>query len=128
MSIVARRRSIIKPIVFSQDLLSKLADVPTPAGPTHPDDHSLPASLMSRPLAGGPPRLVRRENGISNYQCARARLQFCIYSKLVGSDHILVSFDLEKGPRREITSISNGGSHRCLSPDGLRLALVLEPH
>ena len=43
MSIVAVCRSIIKPIVFSQDLLSKLADVPTPAGPTHPDDHSLPS-------------------------------------------------------------------------------------
>ena len=62
-------------------------------------DHSLPASLMSKPLAGGPPRLVLRENGISNYQCARAPSQLCIFSKLVGDDHILVSFDLEHGAR-----------------------------
>ena len=91
-------------------------------------DHSLPASLMSKPLAGGPPRLVLRENGISNYQCARAPSQLCIFSKLVGDDFILISFDLEHGAGREVTRIPNGLSHWSLSPDGSRLALVLEPH
>jgi Tol biopolymer transport system component len=91
-------------------------------------DHSFPASLMSKPLAGGPPRLVLRENGISNYQCARAPSQLCIFSKLLGSGHILASFDPEKGPGREITRTPSGGSHWSLSPDGSRLALVLEPH
>jgi DNA-binding winged helix-turn-helix (wHTH) protein/Tol biopolymer transport system component len=91
-------------------------------------DHSLSASLMAKPLAGGPPRLVLRENGISNYQCARAPSQLCIFSKLVGDDHILVSFDLEHGRGREITRIPNGLSHWSLSPDGSRIALVLEPH
>src|ERR1700689_159420 len=90
-------------------------------------DHSLPASLMSKPLAGGPPRLVLRENGINNYQCARAPSQLCIFSKLVGYDHILVSFDLENGPGREITRIPSGGSHWSLSPDGSPLSLVLDP-
>jgi hypothetical protein len=92
------------------------------------DDHSFPASLMSKPLAGGPPRLVLRENGISNYQCARAPSQLCIFSKLVRNDLILVSFDLEHGAGHEITRISNGLSHWSLSPDGSRLALVLDPH
>ncbi len=91
-------------------------------------DHSLPASLMSRPLAGGSPQLVLRENGITNYQCARAPSQLCIFSKLVGYDHILVSFDLEHGAGREITRIPSGLSHWSLSPDGSRLALVLDPH
>jgi DNA-binding winged helix-turn-helix (wHTH) protein/Tol biopolymer transport system component len=91
-------------------------------------DHSLPASLMSKPLAGGPPRLVLRENGINNYQCARAPSQLCIFSKHVGSDYILASFDPEKGPGREITRIPSGGSYWSLSPDGSRLALVLDPH
>jgi len=91
-------------------------------------DHSFPASLMSKPLAGGPPRLVLRENGISNYQCARAPSQLCIFSKLVGYDQILVSFDLEHGAGREITRIPSGLSHWSLSPDGSRLALVLDPH
>jgi hypothetical protein len=83
---------------------------------------------MSKPLAGGPPRLVLRENGISNYQCARAPSQLCIFSKLVGYDQILVSFDLEHGAGREITRIPSGLSHWSLSPDGSRLALVLDPH
>ncbi len=91
-------------------------------------DHLSPASLMSKPLAGGPPRLVLRENGISNYQCARAPSQLCIFSKLVGDDHILVSFDLEHGRGREIARIPNGLSHWSLSLDGSRIALVLEPH
>ena len=91
-------------------------------------DHSLPASLMSKRLAGGAPRLVLRENGISNYQCARAPSQLCIFSKLVGYDHVLVSFDLVHGAGREVTRIPNGLSHWSLSPDGSRLALVLDPH
>jgi DNA-binding winged helix-turn-helix (wHTH) protein/Tol biopolymer transport system component len=95
---------------------------------SQPGDRSFPASLMSKPLAGGPPRLVLRENGISNYQCARAPSQLCIFSKLVGYDHILVSFDLENGPGREITRIPRGGSNWSLAPDGSRLALVLGPH
>ncbi len=92
------------------------------------DDDSFSASLMSKPLAGGAPRLVLQDNGITNYQCARAPSQLCIFSKLVGNDHILVSFDLEHGAGHEITRISNGLSHWSLSPDGSRLALVLDPH
>jgi len=91
-------------------------------------DHLSPGSLMSKPLAGGPARLVLQENGITNYQCARAPSQLCIFSKLVGHDHILVSFDLEHGAGREVTRIPNGLSHWSLSPDGSRLALVLDPH
>ena len=83
---------------------------------------------MSKALAGGPPQLVLRENGITNYQCARAPSELCIFSKLVGYDHILVSFDLEHGAGREITRIPSGLSHWSLSPDGSRLALVLDPH
>lgn len=96
---------------------------------SQPGDYSFPASLMSKPLAGGPPRLVLREDGINNYQCARAPSQLCIFSKLVGSDHVLVSFDLEHGAGREITRIPSGGyQHWSLSPDGSKLALVLDSH
>ncbi|HLY43548.1 MAG TPA: winged helix-turn-helix domain-containing protein [Terracidiphilus sp.] len=95
---------------------------------SQPGDPSIPASLMSKPLAGGPPRLVLRDNGITNYQCARAPSQMCIFSKLVGSEHILVSFDLVHGRGREITKIPSGLSHWSLSPDGSRLALVVDMH
>lgn len=62
-----------------------------------PGDTSFPASLMSKPLAGGPSRLVLQERGIINYECARAPSKLCVFSKLVGPDLIFVSFDLEHG-------------------------------
>ena len=95
-----------------------------------PDDTSLPASLMSKPVAGGPPDLVLQEKGIiKNYQCARAPAQLCIFSKLVGADHIFVSFDIEHGAGRELARISNvTGTNWTLSADGRKLAIFLNPH
>ena len=84
--------------------------------------------LMAKPLTGGPPRLVLRDSGINNYQCARAPSQMCIFSKAVGSDYFLVSFDLEHGAGGEIKGVPNGSFHWSLSPDGSKLALVLDPH
>ncbi len=39
---------------------------------SRPDDVSFPASLVSKPLVGGPPHVVLQEKGIINFQCARA--------------------------------------------------------
>lgn len=91
-------------------------------------DRSLPASLMAKPLAGGPPRLVLRDYGINNYQCARSPSQLCVFSKLVGPDHDLFSFDLERGAGREIAKIPNSESNWTLSPDGLRIAMSSSRH
>jgi DNA-binding winged helix-turn-helix (wHTH) protein/Tol biopolymer transport system component len=93
-----------------------------------PGDTSFPASLMSKPLAGGPARLVLQEKGIINYECARAPSTLCIFSKLVGSDLIFVSFDLEHGAGRELTRIPSGYINWGLSPDGSKLALFLDLH
>jgi Tol biopolymer transport system component len=97
---------------------------------SRPDDASVPASLMSKSLAGGPPHLVLQEKGIiKNYQCARAPSQLCIFSKLVGANHIFVSFDLEHGPGRELTRITNfTETNWTLSPDGRKLAIFLNRH
>jgi DNA-binding winged helix-turn-helix (wHTH) protein/Tol biopolymer transport system component len=94
------------------------------------DDSSLSASLMSKSLAGGPPRLVLQEKGvIRNYQCARAPSQLCIFSKLVGANHIFVSFDLEHGTGRELTRITNFAyANWTLSPDGRKVAIFLNRH
>jgi DNA-binding winged helix-turn-helix (wHTH) protein/Tol biopolymer transport system component len=93
-------------------------------------DSSLPASLMSKSLAGGPPHLVLQEKEvIRNYQCARAPSQLCIFSKLVGANHIFVSFDLEHGTGREFTSITNFAyANWTLSPDGRKVAIFLNRH
>ena len=51
---------------------------------SRPDDASEPPSLMSKPLAGGPPHLVLKEAGINNYGCARAPAKLCVFSRIVG--------------------------------------------
>jgi hypothetical protein len=85
---------------------------------------------MSKSLAGGPPHLVLQEKGIiKNYQCARAPSQLCIFSKLVGANHIFVSFDLEHGAGRELTRITHfTDTNWTLSPDGRKLAIFLNRH
>jgi DNA-binding winged helix-turn-helix (wHTH) protein/Tol biopolymer transport system component len=97
---------------------------------SRPDDSSFHASLMSKSLAGGPPHLVLQEKGIiKNYQCARAPSQLCIFSKLVGANHIFVSFDLEHGAGRELTRITHfTDTNWTLSPDGRKLAIFLNRH
>jgi Tol biopolymer transport system component len=97
---------------------------------SRPEDTSFPASLMSKSLAGGPPQLVLQEKGpIKNHQCARAPSQLCIISKIVGANHIFVSFDLERGTGRELTRVTNFTDENwTLSPDGRKLALFLNRH
>ena len=91
-----------------------------------PENTSLPVSLMRRSLAGGPPQLVLQEKGILNFQCTRAPSQLCIFSRLVGANHIFVSFDIEHGAGRELAR-TNGFTNTdwTLSPDGRKLALFL---
>jgi len=93
-----------------------------------PGDTSFPASLMSKPLAGGPPRLVLQEKAIINYECARAPSKLCIFSKLVGPELIFLAFDPEHGAGREITRIQSGYINWGLSSDGSRLAILIGEH
>jgi dipeptidyl aminopeptidase/acylaminoacyl peptidase len=51
---------------------------------SRPDDVSFPASLMSKPLTGGPPRQILHGKGIVNFQCAQAPSALCIFSRLDG--------------------------------------------
>jgi serine/threonine protein kinase/Tol biopolymer transport system component len=95
---------------------------------TKPGDISFPASLMSKPLAGGPPRVVLQEKGIINYQCARNPSRLCVFSKLEGSDLSFVSFDPERGAGRELMKMPIGFTNWSLSPDGSRLAIFLDRH
>jgi DNA-binding winged helix-turn-helix (wHTH) protein/Tol biopolymer transport system component len=90
------------------------------------DDASVPPSVMGKPLAGGPPRLVLQEKGINNYGCARAPSELCVFSKLIGQDLIFVSFDPEHGMGREILTLRMDLRDWVISPDGSKLAIVLD--
>ncbi|MGA8671194.1 MAG: winged helix-turn-helix domain-containing protein [Terracidiphilus sp.] len=85
-------------------------------------------SLMSKPIAGGPPHLVLQEDGIINYGCARTPSKLCVYSKLVGQDLTYVSFDPEHGVDRELLTIRTDLRNWVISPDGSKLAIVLDRH
>ena len=93
-----------------------------------PADVSFPASLMSKPLAGGPPHLVLQEKGIINFQCAQLSSKLCIFSNLAGHDLIFRAFDIEHGAGREVVRIPNGFTNWSISPDGSKLALFLDEH
>jgi DNA-binding winged helix-turn-helix (wHTH) protein/Tol biopolymer transport system component len=94
---------------------------------SNPDDVSYPASVMSKPLAGGAPRTVIQGKGIQNYQCARAPSTMCIFSQFDGQDQVFRSFDLEHGAGRELLR-STHNSPWSLSSDGSRLAIIPDRH
>ena len=93
-----------------------------------PDDVSFPASLMSKPLKGGPPRQILQGKGIINFQCAQTPSTRCIFSTLDGQNLIFDSFDLEHGAGRELLRIPNGYTNWSLSSDGSKLAIFLDEH
>ena len=95
---------------------------------SNPDDVSYPASVMSKPLAGGAPRMVIQGKGIWNHQCARAPSTMCIFSQFDGQDHVFRSFDLEHGAGRELLRIPDDSPNWSLSSDGSKLAIILDRH
>ena len=95
---------------------------------SRPDDASVPTSLMSKPLAGGPPHLVAQGMGSMNFGCARAPSKMCVFSKHTGNGLTFVSFDPEHGAGRELLTIADGAGDWVISPDGSKLAIVLDRH
>jgi DNA-binding winged helix-turn-helix (wHTH) protein/Tol biopolymer transport system component len=95
---------------------------------SRPDDVSFPLSLMSKPLAGGPPRLVLQDKAIVNFGCARAPSKLCVFSKLIGHDLVFVPFDLEHGASRELLKTSIDIKSWVISPDGSKLAVFVDRH
>jgi hypothetical protein len=52
----------------------------------------------------------------------------CVLSRRQGTDHIFVSFDLERGIGRELLRTSDGPTDWSLSPDGGKLAVFPGDH
>jgi DNA-binding winged helix-turn-helix (wHTH) protein/Tol biopolymer transport system component len=92
------------------------------------DDPSLPASLISKPLAGGAARTIVREKGIIDHHCARAPSTLCVFIQVDGKDTVIRSFDLEHGAGPELARIPDWSGNTALSPDGSTLAIFLGQH
>ena len=93
-----------------------------------PANTSNPISLMRLPVAGGAPQLVLQESGIINYQCARLPSTLCVLSRIQGTDHIFLAFDIKHGIGQELLRTSDGPNDWSLSPDGKKLAVFPGDH
>ena len=93
-----------------------------------PNVVSFPAELMSKPIAGGTPRVIIQGKGIENYQCVMAPSTLCLFSQVVGGESIIRSFDLEHGAGRELLRLPLRYVNWSLSPDGSKLAIFLDQH
>jgi DNA-binding winged helix-turn-helix (wHTH) protein/Tol biopolymer transport system component len=96
---------------------------------SNPDDTSFPAEVMSKPIAGGTPRVVIQGKGIGNFQCAMAPSTLCLFSQ---DGDVFRVFDLEHGAGRELLRLphqvwSENGNW-SLSSDGSKLAIFLDQH
>jgi hypothetical protein len=96
---------------------------------SNPDDASFPAEVMSKPIAGGPPRVVMPGKGIFNFQCAMAPSTVCLFSQGDGDDYSFRVFDLEHGAGRELLKLPRAVNENwSLSSDGSKLAIFLDQH
>jgi WD40 repeat protein len=80
-------------------------------------------SLMRLPVAGGPLRLLLREAGICDVQCARFSSNRCILTQQQGGGVVVYSLDPLQGKSEALLRLST--SHNfSLSPDGSQLAII----
>jgi hypothetical protein len=95
-----------------------------------PDDGSHPVSIMRRSLEGGPSQVVLQDDGIMNYQCARAPSRLCMFSKMSGRDVAFLTFDPDRGEEHELMRMPAAFTYSnwTLSPDARVLAIFLPGH
>ena len=88
----------------------------------HPEDANAPVELMAAPIAGGTPRLIIKEPGINNIECAQSPSRLCILNIFLGQSNLFYLFDLQLGKGRLVAKLS-GFADWGLSPDGSMLVL-----
>jgi hypothetical protein len=84
------------------------------------------SSIFAIPIGGGTPRLVLKDVGIWNLQCARLPSTICLYSKTMGNTTETFRFDVRSGkdigpPQIDLCDPECNWS---LSPDGSQRAII----
>ena len=82
-----------------------------------------PSSLFAMPIGGGAPRLVLKDVGILNVQCATLPLNFCLYSVAKGDSMETFRFDVRNG-KSSVPPQVDPLCNWSLSPDGSQRAMV----
>jgi Tol biopolymer transport system component/DNA-binding winged helix-turn-helix (wHTH) protein len=86
-----------------------------------------PGGLMRVPLAGGPPEVLIKQNGIGNVQCTSLPAAFCLYDLRSTDQMSFFRFDPVTGASQELPQLKiqgepSYGYNWSLSPDGKTLA------
>ena len=89
-----------------------------------PADPEAPSSIFAIPVDGGPPRLVLKDVGIWNVQCARMPSTICLYSTAKGKTSQTFRFDVRSGKTADPPQ-SDPKCNWSLSPDGSQRAIVV---
>jgi DNA-binding winged helix-turn-helix (wHTH) protein/Tol biopolymer transport system component len=90
-----------------------------------PKDSNLkiPSSIFAIPITGGTPRMVLKDVGIENVQCAHLPSTVCLYSIKKGNTSETFQFDVRSGKSTPPSQI-DPDCNWSLSPDGSQRAIV----
>ena len=84
----------------------------------------IPSAIFAVPIRGGAPRLVLKDVGIWNVQCARLPSTICLYSIHQGKQMKTLRFDLRNGQTTDLHQLEPSGNW-SLSPDGSERAITV---
>jgi DNA-binding winged helix-turn-helix (wHTH) protein/Tol biopolymer transport system component len=86
-------------------------------------DLEIPSSIFAIPITGGTPRMVLKDVGIFNVQCAHLPSTLCLYSIKKGNTSETFQFDVRSGKSTAPSQI-DPDCNWSLSPDGSQRAIV----
>jgi Tol biopolymer transport system component len=86
--------------------------------------NNTPSAIFAVPIRGGAPRLVLKDVGIWNVQCARLPSTVCLYSIYQGKQMKTLRFDVRNGQTTDPHQLEPPGSW-SLSPDGSERAITV---
>jgi DNA-binding winged helix-turn-helix (wHTH) protein/Tol biopolymer transport system component len=86
-------------------------------------DLEIPSSIFAIPITGGNPRIVLKDVGIWNMQCAPLPSTVCLYSIKKGNTSETFQFDVRSGKSTAPSQI-DPDCNWSLSPDGSQRAIV----
>lgn len=99
---------------------SEILYLSTPKAPSREP----PVSIFAIPVGGGTPRLVLKQDGIWNIECARLPSTMCLYSTSRGSIWETFRFDVRSGKIAVPPQIDGVPTNWALSPDGAERAII----
>ena len=118
-SLVTGTDQVSQPIVAPDGSEIVYISTPKSAG------HKTPSSIFAIPIDGGTPRLILKDVGIWNVQCAHLPSTICLYSVVAkGDSSETFQFDVRSGKIAAPPQIESAFNW-SLSPDGSERAIIL---